>query len=106
MISTSLIVSLLLSTQIMAGAERQRFSSCLRAFVDAKIEERMAADAFDAALASACGEQETAYRAAYIGAAVRAGDSRTAAERDATLEVGDLRENYKGLFHSAFEPRN
>lgn len=106
MFSTSLIVSLLLSTQIMASAERQRFSTCLRSFVDAKVEERMAGDAFDTALTSACGEQETAYRAAYIAAAMRAGDSRTAAERDATLEVGDLRENYKGMFHSAFEPRN
>lgn len=105
MFSTSLIVSLLLSTQIMASAERQRFSTCLRAFVDEKIDARLAGDAFDTAITTACAEQETAYRTAYIAAAVRAGDSRAAAERDATLEVEDLRENYKGIFHGATDPQ-
>ncbi len=105
MFPTSLIVSLLLSTQIMASAERQRFSTCLRSFVDAKVEERVSGEAFDTAITTACSEQETAYRTAYIAAAVRAGDNRTAAERDARLEVEDLRENYKGIFHGATDPQ-
>lgn len=106
MFSTSLIVPLLLSMQIMASTERQGFSRCLRTFVDAKIDERMTGEAFDTAITTACAEQETAYRTAYIAAAVRAGDTRSAAERDATLEVDDLRENYKGIFHGATDPQS
>jgi hypothetical protein len=102
MISTALIVSLLLTVQggmqIMANRERQQFSQCLRAFLDAKREERMPSSAFETTIDTACANQATAYRAAYIAAAMRAGDSRTAAERDATLEVDDLRENYKGMY--------
>jgi hypothetical protein len=105
MFSTSLIVSLLLSTQILASAERQRFSTCLRAFVDEKVEARVSGDAFDTAIGTACAQQETAYRTAYVAAAVRAGDNRASAERDATLEVEDLRENYKGIFHGYTDPQ-
>jgi hypothetical protein len=104
LIATSLLLSAQGGMQIMAGPQRQQFSTCLRSFVDAKIAERMAGDAFDTALGSACAEQETAYRTAYVAAAVRTGDTRTAAERDAGLEVDDLRENYKGLFHAASDP--
>ena len=104
LIATSLLLSVQGGMQILAGPQRQQLSRCLRAFVDSKIAERMAGDAFDTALGGACAEQETAYRAAYVAAAVRAGDSRTAAERDAGLEVSDLRENYKGLFHGAMDP--
>ena len=101
MFSASLIVPLLLSLQVMAGGERQQFSRCLRAFVDSKLEERVAPDAFDTAIAAACTQQESAYRAAYIAAAVRAGDSRTMAERDANVEVEDLRTNFKEIFRDA-----
>lgn len=102
MISGSLIVSLLLSMQgIMAANERTQFARCLRAFVDSKLEERMAAPAFATAVATACAEQETRYRAAYIAAATRAGDSRSRAEQDAGMEVEDLRDNFKELFANA-----
>lgn len=101
MISASVIVSLLLSAQVMASSERQQFSRCLRAFVDSKLEERMSVPDFDAALPGACGPQESAYRAAYIAAATRAGDQRSVAERDAQTEVEDLRDNYKEIFANA-----
>jgi hypothetical protein len=94
----SLIVTALFSMQIMAGAERQQFSHCLRSFVDKKLEERASVEGFEADLATACLQQETAYRAAYIAAAVRAGDSRTMAERDAATEVQDLRFNFVEIF--------
>jgi len=102
MISGSLIISLLIGMQgIMAANERTQFSRCLRAFVDSKLEERMAAPAFETAVASACAQQETAYRTAYIAAATRAGDSRSRAESDARIEVQDLRDNFKELFQNA-----
>lgn len=104
MISASLIVPLLLSMQIMANGQRQQFTSCLRSYVDAKVQDRTPPADFDAAYPTICSAQESAYRAAYIAAARRAGDSQTVAERDAALEVQDLRTNFKELFHDARRP--
>jgi hypothetical protein len=101
MISASLIVPLLLSTQMMAGTERQQLSRCLRGFLDTKLEERITPEAFDTAFTGACAQQEAAYRAAYIAAATRAGDARAVAERDAGTEIENLRDNYKELFRDA-----
>jgi hypothetical protein len=105
MFSASLIVPLLLSMQMMAGPERQQFSHCLRAFVDSKLEERMSVSDFNTAITSACAEQETRYRAAYLAAATRAGDSRTRAGQDADVEVQDLRDNFKAQFQDAQAPQ-
>ena len=89
----------------MASAERQRFSTCLRAFVDEKIEARLGGDAFDTRYRAQPAPRRRRRTAPLTSLpAVRAGDTRTAAERDAGLEVDDLRENYKGLFHAATEP--
>ncbi|MEA3016943.1 MAG: hypothetical protein QOI38_1665 [Sphingomonadales bacterium] len=101
MFSASLIVPLLLSMQLMANSERNQFSSCLRTYVNAKIEDRTSVADFDAAFPTVCAQQETAYRTAYVAAARRAGDSPAVAQRDAATEVEDLRTNFKELFHGA-----
>jgi hypothetical protein len=101
MLTAPIIASLLFNMQVMASAERQQFARCLRAFVDAKLEERVTPQAFEPAIAVACDQQEATYRAAYVAAATRAGDSRAVAERDARTEVEDLRSNFTELFHSA-----
>ncbi|HEX8655590.1 MAG TPA: hypothetical protein VF693_10250 [Allosphingosinicella sp.] len=101
MISASMIVPLLLSMQLMANSERNQFSTCLRTYVDAKIQDRTTPADFDTAYPTVCAQQETAYRTAYIAAARRAGDSMTVAQRDAATEVEDLRTNFKELFHNA-----
>ncbi|MDP8995358.1 MAG: hypothetical protein M3N07_10375 [Pseudomonadota bacterium] len=101
MISALMIVPLLLAQQVLASAERSQFSRCMRAFIDSKLEERMSPEAFDTAQASACSQQEAAYRSAYIAAAMRAGDNRAAAEEGAGIEIEDLRDNYKELFRNA-----
>lgn len=101
MISASLIVPLLFSAQMMAGAERQQYSRCLRTFLTTQLEERVAPAAFDTAIAGACSQQEAAYRAAFIAAATRAGDRRPVAERDVETEVQDLRTNFKEQYRDA-----
>jgi hypothetical protein len=101
MISASLIVPLLFSAQMLAGNERQQYSRCLRTFLTAQLDERVAPAAFDTAIAGACSQQEAAYRTAYIAAATRAGDSRPAAERDVATEIADLRSNFKEQYRDA-----
>ena len=101
MISTFLAVSLMAAAPMPAAPQRQQFSSCLRALMNSKLEERMEAAAFETALAAACREQEAAYKAAYIAAAIRAGDSRSVAERDANLEAEDLRTNFLSIYRDS-----
>jgi hypothetical protein len=103
MISTALLFATLAVVDVPAAQPRQQFSTCLRSFMTAKINDRMPAADFDAALAAACAPQEAAYRAAYITAARRQGDSQTVAERDVRVEVEDLRTNFRELFHNSFE---
>ena len=100
MISTAIAFSLM-AAQLLAAGPRQEFSSCLRAFMTTKLEARMEPAAFETEQASTCTAQETAYRAAYIQAAVRVGDSRAVAERDANLEVEDLRTTFLELFQGS-----
>ena len=101
MIPFVLAVSMLATAQIPAAAQRHQFATCLRTFMNAKLEERMAVAAFDTAVSTACAEQEAAYRTAYLAAATRAGDTRARAEQDASLEVQDLRANFRDLFHNS-----
>lgn len=101
MISYVLAVSMMASAQMPAAPQRQQLASCLRAFVNAKLQERMTPADFETAAAGACRDQETTFRTAYIAAATRAGDRPAAAERDAGLEVEDLRANFLELFRGS-----
>ena len=96
-----LAFSMVAAAQMPAAPQRQQLASCLRSFVNSKLEERMAPADFEQAIAAACQQQETTFRTAYIAAATRAGDRRPAAERDAGLEVQDLRTNYLELFRGS-----
>ena len=100
MISTVLAMALM-TVQLPGAAQRQQFSSCLRSFMNAKLEARMEPAAFETELAAACSAQENAYRTAYIAAATRNGDSRTVATQDAEIEVEDLRANFLELFRGS-----
>jgi hypothetical protein len=101
MIPQVLAFSLMIAAQLPAAGQRQQFANCLRSFVNAKIEERVTPADFEPAIATACREQETAYRTAYIAAATRAGDRRPRAEEDANMEVQDLRANFLELFRGS-----
>jgi len=104
MISPVLVVALLATAQIPAAGQRQAFSSCLRTFTNEKIQAGTEAAEFGTQLAAACSAQENAYKSAYVAAAMRQGDSRSVAERDANTEVEDLRTNSRELFEAAAQP--
>jgi hypothetical protein len=101
MMISMLAFSMMATAQMPAAPQRQQLANCLRAFVNAKVQERMTPADFETAVAAACREQETTYRTAYIAAATRAGDRAAAAERDAGLEVEDLRANFLELFRGS-----
>jgi hypothetical protein len=76
-------------------ASRDAFTSCLRAYVERGIENRIAADAFAAEYPRQCAAQESAYRDSFIrGFRGRRAD----AEELAGLEVEDARLNFASLF--------
>jgi|GEM_PF-3170770 len=101
MISSVIAASLMLTAQLPAAPQRSQFANCLRSFLNEKLEARMAVPEFETAVAAACREQETAYRAAYVAAATRSGDPRSRAESDSNIEVQDLRTNFLELFRNA-----
>jgi hypothetical protein len=101
MISSAIAVSLMLAAQLPAAGQRQQFANCLRAFMNEKLEARTAVPEFETAVATACREQESAYRTAYVAAATRAGDPRPRAESDSNVEVQDLRANFLELFRGS-----
>ena len=101
MISSFIAVSLMAAAQLPAAPQRTQFANCLRAFMNEKLEARMAVPEFETAAAAACREQETAYRTAYVAAATRSGDPRPRAESDSNIEVEDLRANFLELFRNA-----
>jgi hypothetical protein len=101
MMISVLAFTMMASAQMPAAPQRRQLATCLRSFVTAKLDERMTPADFETAVAAACREQEASYRTAYIAAATRAGDRAPAAERDANLEVQDLRANYLELFRGS-----
>lgn len=79
---------------------REAFTNCLRAYVDRKIEDRMAIDAFRTEYAQQCTAQETAYREAVIRSFR---GNRAEAEELAGLEIEDARASFRDLFEMTAE---
>ena len=88
---------------------RQSYSGCLGTLLKTNLKERVAPDAFETTLASACKTEEAAFRNAVVSLDVATGTSRTTAEQGATFEITDIVENtkerYKGYVETNTEPR-
>lgn len=83
---------------------RKAYLACLGAFMKKGVADKMAVDAFDAAIAPACAAQEQAFRTAVIAVDTGAGVKRAAAEENAGLEVEDMLANMKETFKDAMTP--
>ena len=102
-----MISSVLALVAVLGGGQsdptrtsREAFTNCLRAYVDRKIEDRMAIDAFRSEYPRQCTAQETAYREAVIRGFR---GSRADAEELAGLEIEDARASFSDLFEMTAE---
>ena len=86
-------------------AAREAFTACLRTYVNQSIDQRMAADAFQAAYPQQCTTQEAAFRAAIIRRDTAMRATRANAEESAALEIEDARVNFSERFVAAMTPR-
>jgi hypothetical protein len=100
-----MISSVLALTLMTAAAQsdpvsvpRRSYNICLSNFMRTHLRQRTSETDFDAAVTGACQEQETALKTAIVQAAVRLGDSRAVAERDAAAEIEDYRANAREMF--------
>lgn len=83
---------------------RDAYTRCLRAFMEKSVKEKTTAEAFTAALAQQCTEQETAYRSALRA---REASFRTpAGDIDDIIkgELEDARDNIKQIFEMTVTP--
>lgn len=79
-------------------ASREAYTACLRTYVEASLDSRMALEAFLAAYPQQCAAQESAYRAAVIAREIASRASRADAEESATMEIDDRRLNFRERF--------
>ncbi len=85
-------------------APRDAYTSCLRAFVEKSVKDKMTLEAFTAALAQQCSAQESAYRSAIR--TYQAGQRVPAAEIDEIItdEVDGAKDNMKQRFEMHITP--
>lgn len=100
MISSALAFSLLLTAAAADGTSsaRKAYSSCLDRFMAQGLDAKMAPEAFDAALATACSAEAARLRQAAIEATVAAGRKRTDAEEMVAGDIEDYQLNTKELY--------
>lgn len=88
---------------------RQSFSGCLSSLLKTNLKERVAPDAFETTLSTACKAEEATFRTTSIGVDVALGIKRSDAEQNATLEITDIVDNtkarYKDYVETNTEPR-
>ncbi len=110
MISHVLMFALLAAPSPAAlNQARQTYSGCLSTLLKTNLKERVAPDAFETSLATACKGEETAFRTASVSLDVANGTSRTSAEQSANFDITDIVENtkqrYKDYVETNTEPR-
>lgn len=88
---------------------RQTYSGCLSTLLKSNLKERVAPDAFETSLATACKGEESAFRTASVGLDIANGTSRASAEQSANFDITDIVENtkqrYKDYVETNTEPR-
>jgi hypothetical protein len=88
---------------------RQSYSGCLSTLLKSNLKERVAPDAFDTTVSSACKAEEATFRSASVSIDVAVGIRRSDAEQNASLEITDIVDNtkarYKDYVETNTEPR-
>ena len=109
MISHVLLAAMLASPNAALIPARNAYSKCLTTLMRTDLKEKVDAAAFEAKLATACKAEEAAFRAASIAADVAVKIARATADRNASDEIGYIRENtvenYKGYLETDTSPR-
>jgi len=104
MISSLLALSLAAAAMQSEAANQARrdYSTCLRTFMRASLQQRMEPDAFETAMNGQCTTQATAYRTALIARDQRSGGGRTRAEEDAQIMIDDAKANVMEYYRDYF----
>ena len=104
---SSVLVLLLAAASMQSDTTRtarEAYTRCLRAFETRSVESRMAVDAFNTALATACTAEKTAYHDAVVRRETATRATRATAEQSATEELNDALTNSRERFEMAMAP--
>jgi hypothetical protein len=110
MISQVLLFVLLAAPPVAnLNQARQTYSACLSTLMKSNLKEKVAPDAFDTTLSSACKAEEATFRSASVSTDVAMGVKRADAEQTANLDITDIVDNtkqrYKDYIETNTEPR-
>jgi heme oxygenase len=101
MISSALAMLLFAAAPNSAAQSREAYARCLKDVVISSVEKKLEAVAFDAALAPACRDKESSFKATMISADVGMGIKRASAEKAMSEEITDYRNTAKEDFKAA-----
>lgn len=104
MISSALALALLIAAaQADPGPARKAYSGCLHTYLKTSLEQKMAPEAFDAAVQPACANQEAAFRGAVVAFEKAYGLSQGEAEDVAASDVSHFLSEIKDLYRAHVE---
>ena len=105
MISSALALILAMTAAAADGtpAARKAYSACLERFMAQRLDEKMAPEAFDAAIGTACAPEASRLRQAAMDAAKAQGRPAASAEEMVTGDMEDYQLNTKELFREFLE---
>jgi hypothetical protein len=83
---------------------RKNLGMCFNKVVEAKIGDKLAPDAFKAAAAAACTNEENAFRNAWIAYEVGMKTKRTDAEQNANSQIDDYLQNAVETYTESVKP--
>lgn len=95
------LAALLLAVQPQVPAEQAPLAQCLSGFVAAQQQAGVDVADFTNALATACYQEERAYRDAYLAAAAARGARQVPADSEAYASVLNLRNFYRDSYLAA-----
>lgn len=109
------MISLVIALGLASGAPaapspptmpRKNLGMCFNKVVETKMSDKLEADAFKAAAASACAAEESAFRNAWISYEVGMKAKRADAEENANSQIADYLQNAVETYTESVKPKS
>ena len=101
MISSLLAIALLLLAPQDVASLRKTFAFCLVNYARSSAEKKMTPEQFDASLATACANEEQAFRKGVVTSDLSRGISRKTSEQGVADEIADYMADAKERFRDS-----
>jgi len=101
---TLLLAAASLQASDQTRPAREAFTTCMRTFLNQRVEARASIEEFRTALPQQCTQQEAAYRAAIVRRETGLRATRANADQQANMEIEEMRAMYVERFQDYTTP--